>query len=132
MFVDQATGEIWVANTGGNQLLRYASSASIIASGAPSATLGVFGPVSLALDPFGNPIIAEGATNRVSFYYPAIDYTTSAGGVQGRLSGNAANFFGRFAPGMLATIFSFATAPFGSETASFPGRRFQRRSAMCR
>ncbi|HTC35035.1 MAG TPA: hypothetical protein VK724_16790 [Bryobacteraceae bacterium] len=119
VFVNQATGEIWVANTGGNQLLRFASSAAIITNGAPSATLGVFGPVSLALDPFGNPIIAEGATNRVSFYYPAIDYTTSAGGVPDRLSGNAANFFGRFAPGMLATIFSFPQAPFGSQTASF-------------
>jgi uncharacterized protein (TIGR03437 family) len=119
VFVNQATGEIWVANTGGNQLLRFASSAAIITNGAPSAMLGVFGPVSLALDPFGNPIVAEGATNRVSFYYPAIDYTTSAGGVPDRLSGNAANFFGRFAPGMLATIFSFPQAPFGSQTASF-------------
>ncbi len=121
VFVNQTTGEIWVANTGGNQLLRYASSAAIITNGAPSATLGVFGPLSLALDPFGNPIIAEGATNRVSFHYPAIDYTTSAGGVPNRLSGNAANFFGRFAPGMLATIFSFPAAPFGSKTASFAG-----------
>jgi len=115
VLVNQATGEIWVSNTGGNQALRYASSAAIITNAAPSATLGVFGPVSMALDPFGNPIVAESSTNRVSFYYPAIDYTTSAGGVPGQLSGNAANFFGRFAPGMLATIFSFPTAPFGAQ-----------------
>jgi len=113
VFVNQATGEIWASNTGGNQVLRYANSAAIITNATPSATLGVFGPVSLALDPFGNPIIAESSTNRVSFYYPAIDYTTSASGVPGQLSGNAANFFGRFAPGMLATIFSFPAAPFG-------------------
>jgi uncharacterized protein (TIGR03437 family) len=55
----------------------------------------------------------------VGFYFPAIDFTTSAGGVPGQLSGNSANFFGRFAPGMLATIFSFPSAPFGGETASF-------------
>jgi uncharacterized protein (TIGR03437 family) len=118
VFVNQATGEIWAANTGGNQVLRYTNSAAIIINSAPSATLGVFGPVSIALDPFGNPMIAEGSTNRVSFYYPAIDYTTSAGGVPGQSSGNAANFFPSFAPGMLATIFSFATAPFGAQTAS--------------
>jgi uncharacterized protein (TIGR03437 family) len=66
-------------------------------------------------------VIAEGGANRVAFYYPAIDYTTSAGGVPGQLSGNAANFFGRFAPAMLATIFSFPSAPFGGATASFSG-----------
>jgi uncharacterized protein (TIGR03437 family) len=115
VLVNQATGEIWVSNTGGNQVLRYASSAAIITNAAPSATLGVFGPVSVALDPFGNPIVAESSTNRVSFYYPAIDYTTSAGGVPGQLSGNAANFFGRFAPGMLAAIFSFSAAPFAAQ-----------------
>ncbi len=115
VFVNQATGEIWALNTGGNQVLRYANSAAIITNAAPSATLGVFGPVSLALDPFGNPIIAESSTNRVSFYYPAIDYTTSAGGVPGQMSGNAANFFGRFAPGMLATIFSFPAAQFADQ-----------------
>ena len=119
VFVNKATGEIWAANTAGNQVLRYASSASIIINAAPSATLGAFGPVSIALDPFGNPMIAEAAANRVSFYFPAIDYTTSAGGVSGQLSGNAANFFGNFAPGMLATIFSFPTSPFGSHSASF-------------
>jgi uncharacterized protein (TIGR03437 family) len=77
--------------------------------------------VSIALDPFGNPMIAEASTNRVSFYFPAIDYTTSAGGVPGQSSGNAANFFGSFAPAMLATIFSFPTTPFGNRTAAFSG-----------
>ncbi len=71
----------------------------------------------MALDPFGNPVIAEGLTNRVSFYFPAIDYTTSAGGVADRLSGNAANYFGRFAPGMLASIFAFPSSQFGDQTA---------------
>jgi uncharacterized protein (TIGR03437 family) len=121
VFVNRATGEIWAANTGGNQVLRYASSASIIIDAPPSATLTAFGPVSIALDPFGNPMIAEASTNRVSFYFPAIDYTTSAGGVPGQSSGNAANFFGIFAPGMLATIFSLPAAPFGSRTAVFSG-----------
>ncbi|HYL38316.1 MAG TPA: hypothetical protein VEV17_20530 [Bryobacteraceae bacterium] len=118
VFVNQATGEIWVTNTGANQVLRYPNFQTVISNPAPSATLGVFGAVSVALDPFGNPVVAEGLTNRVSFYFPAIDYTTSAGGVSGRLSGNAANFFGRFAPGMLASLFPFANASFGVQTAS--------------
>ncbi|HTB19110.1 MAG TPA: hypothetical protein VK708_13400 [Bryobacteraceae bacterium] len=114
VFVDPSSGAIWVTNTGGNQVLQYASGVAVIENAAPSATLSVFGPVSVATDPFGNPVIAEGGANRVGFYYPAIDYTTSAGGIPGQLSGNAANFFGRFAPGMLATIFSFPSAPFAA------------------
>lgn len=121
VFVDPSTGAIWVANTGGDQVLQYANAAAVIESATPSATLAVSGPVSISTDPFANPVIAEGGANRVSFYYPAIDYTTSAGGVQGQLSGNSANFFGSFAPGMLATIFAFPTAPFGTTTASFHG-----------
>jgi uncharacterized protein (TIGR03437 family) len=118
VFVDPGSGGIWVANTGGNQVLEYASGAAVIENATPSATLGAFGPIAIATDPFGNPVIAEGGANRVGFYYPAIDYTTSAGGVPGRLSGNAANYFGRFAPGMLASIFSFPSAPFGTAAAS--------------
>jgi uncharacterized protein (TIGR03437 family) len=44
------------------------------------------------------------------FYFPAFDFNGS---------GNAANFFGRFAPGMLATIFSFSNSRFGDKTANF-------------
>jgi uncharacterized protein (TIGR03437 family) len=118
VLVDKSSGTIWATNTSGNQVLQYASVASVIENAAPSATLSAFGPVSITTDPFGNPVIAEAGANRVGFYYPAIDYTTSAGGVPGRLSGNAANFFGRFAPGMLASIFSFPSAPFGDATVS--------------
>ena len=118
VFINQSTYEIWVANTSGNQVLRYPKFQSVISDPTPSARLGVFAPVSAALDPFGNPVIAEGATNRVSFYFPAIDFTVSAGGVSGRLSGNAANYFARFAPGMLASLFPFSISRFGDETAS--------------
>ena len=116
VFVDPASGVIWISNTNANQVLQYASGVAVIENAMPSATLNVSGPVSVSTDPFGNPLIAEGGANRVGFYYPAIDYTTSAGGVPGQLSGNAANFFGRFAPGMLATIFAFPSGPFGDAT----------------
>ena len=116
--INPASGEIWVGNTGANQALRFPAFQTYLSNPLATATLQVFGPVSVALDPFGNPVIAESLTNRVSFYFPAIDYTTSAGGVSGRLSGNAANYFGRFAPGMLASIFAFPSGQFGNQSAS--------------
>lgn len=118
VFVDPLTGAIWITNTNGNQVLQYASGLAIIENAAANAMFSSFGPISVTTDPFGNPLIAEGGANRVAFYFPAIDYTTSAGGVPGQLSGNSANFFGRFAPGMLATIFAFPSAQFGGATAS--------------
>jgi uncharacterized protein (TIGR03437 family) len=121
VFVDPVSGGIWITNTSGNQVLQYASGVAIIENAAASATFSSFGPIAVTTDPFGNPLIAEGGANRVAFYYPAIDYTTSAGGVPGQLSGNSANFFGRFAPAMLATIFSFPSAQFGGATASSIG-----------
>ncbi len=116
--IDKSTGEIWVTNTGGNQLLRYPKFEQVINNPAPDASIGVVGPVAVSLDPFGNPVVGEGI-NRVGFYFPAIDFTTSAGGVPGRLSGNAANYFGSFAPGMLASIFAFPNSQFGAQTANF-------------
>ena len=118
VFIDLNTDEIWVADTSGNQVLRYPKYSTVINNPAPNGVISpIFGPISVAVDPFSNPVIAEAGTNRVSFYYPAIDYTTSAGGVPGRLSGNAANYFQRFAPGMLASIFSFPNKRFGDQTA---------------
>jgi uncharacterized protein (TIGR03437 family) len=107
--IDKVTGEIWVANTGGNQLLRYPKFQDVINNPAPDASIGVAGPVAVTLDPFGNPVVGEGI-NRVSFYYPAIDFNNS---------GNAANYFESFAPGMLASIFAFPNAQFGTQTVNF-------------
>ena len=107
--VDKSTGEIWVTNTNGNQLLRYPKFQQVINDPTPTASIGVAVPITVKLDPFGDPVVGEGI-NRVSFYFPAIDFTTS---------GNAANYFGRFAPGMLATVFSFPNSQFGELTASF-------------
>src|SRR5260370_8321662 len=74
-----------------------------------------------ALDPFGNPVVAEGATNRVSFYFPAIDATRAAGGLPGRFSGNGANYLQRFAAAMLASIFPYANKRFGDVTEQSSG-----------
>ena len=47
VFVDPASGAIWIANTSGNQVLQYASGVAVIENATPSATLNVFGPVSV-------------------------------------------------------------------------------------
>lgn len=118
--VNQITDEIWVTNTTGNQSLRFPHYQSLLSNPAPNGVLvNSFGPVSIALDAFGNPVIAEALTNRVTFFYPAIDATTSAGGVAQRESGNGANYLGRFAPGMIASIFAFANSRFGDQTVSY-------------
>jgi uncharacterized protein (TIGR03437 family) len=121
VFVDLNTDEIWVTNTNSspNQVLRFPKFSSVVNNPAPNGTISpVFGPISVAVDAFSNPVVVEAALNRVSFYYPAIDFTSSAGGVPGRLSGNAANYFQRFAPGMLASIFTFPNKRFGDQVVS--------------
>lgn len=118
VFVDLNTDGIWVTDTNNNQVLRYPKYSTVINNPTANGVINpVFGPLSVAVDPFSNPVVVEGGINRVSFYYPAIDYTSSAGGVAGRLSGNAANYFQRFSPGMLSSIFAFPGQSFGSQTA---------------
>jgi len=118
--VNQATREVWVTNTNLSQTVRYPNFQTILSNPTPSAVLNnTFAAVSVALDPFGNPVIAEALTNRISFFYPAIDFTSSAGGVAGRFSGNGANYLARFAPGMIASIFAFPNSHFGDQTATY-------------
>lgn len=68
-------------------------------------------PIAIALDAFGNPVVAE-AANRVAFYYRMLGTTI---GNTSTSSGNAANYFFRFSPGMLATIKPSANSTFGSQ-----------------
>ena len=119
VFVDLNTDEIWVTNTNGgpNQVLRFPKYSALVNNPAPNGVISpVFGPIAVTVDPFSNPVVVEASLNRLSFYYPAIDFTSSAGGVPGRLSGNAANYFQRFAPGMLSSIFAFPGKSFGNQT----------------
>lgn len=121
VIVDQQTNEIWVADSGSNRALRYPKFDTLVLNPTSNVSVGSFGPLSIAVDPNGNPVVAEALTNRISFFYQAIDATGSAGGVSGRFSGNAANYFQLFAPGMLASIFSRPSAHFGLQVASASG-----------
>lgn len=105
--VDKTTGELWVADTFANpgRVVRFPSYDFLILSPASNLTFNDSGPVAVTLDSFGNPIIAESSANRISFYYRAMGS-----------NGNAANYFTRYSPGMLATVKPSANSSFGSTT----------------
>ena len=122
VFINQTTGEVWVADTLFNnvgRLLRYPKFDQLVAKPLANTSLTSVVPLAVALDPFGNPVPVEGGAQRVAFFYPSIDFSANAGGVPARFSGNAANYLDRFAPGMLASIFAFPSSRFGDQTATF-------------
>jgi uncharacterized protein (TIGR03437 family) len=105
--INSKTQEIWVADTLNNRLLRYQNYNSVLQGNTtPTAQIPDFVPFGMALDSNGNPVVTESGANRVSFYYPVM-YVR-----------NAANYFVRYAPGMLATLFPAAGMTFGPTKAS--------------
>jgi uncharacterized protein (TIGR03437 family) len=96
--VSSLTGEVWLANSSGNQIYRFPSYS--VLQGNPVATDTVIspGPVALALDKYDNLIVVE-AINRVSFYFPAMFYRNIANYAAG-VGGSPVNL----TPGMLAEI----------------------------
>lgn len=113
--VNKATGDIWVANSSGNQALRFPKFNDLIGSGSynPNATLSDPAPIAVAEDNWGNLFLADN-TNRVVIYYPGLGVV------------NAANYWGLntspqrpVAPGMIAAVFSTGgDNQFGSTTES--------------
>ena len=105
--ISDTTGEVWVANTLNSTVLQYPPFSQLIANPAPVSSVGSAEPLAVTFDPSGNPVIAE-ATNRVAFYYPIMDMKSSA------------NYFLRYAPGMLTSVFHHGTAMFGTATVPAP------------
>ena len=105
--VSSVTGQVWVSNTQNNQVLQYPPFSQLVANPVPVSGVGSSEPLDVAFDLLGNPVIAE-ATNRIAFYYPIMDMKSSA------------NYFLRYAPGMLASLFNHGTAMFGSQTVPAP------------
>jgi len=98
-------GNIWAADTNNNRVLQYPTYDLLPINATPISTLASGGPLSVASDAAGNPIVAE-ALNRVSFYYPTM------------IAANSANYFPRFAPAMLTTLTTAGNAQFGTGSAS--------------
>lgn len=92
--VSPNTGELWVANTFGNQAIRYPEFTNLVLNpGQVTARIDISAPLTLVLDPVDNLIVAE-AVNRIAFYYGAMTFQ------------NAANYGTRaLAPGMLAYLY---------------------------
>ncbi len=92
VFVSPQTGEIWVANAGAGQALRYPNFDRLVSGGDSSDyTIPAAGPLALTLDQFGNLFMAD-LRNRVAIHYPRV------------LIVNGANYLSRVAPGMVATL----------------------------
>lgn len=105
--VDPVTNEIWVADTfaSPSRIVRFPQYDTLLLTPNSNYIVQDPSPVAIALDTAGNPVVAEGGANRVALYYRAIG-----------TAGNAANYFSRFAPGMLATIKPSRNSSFGTDT----------------
>jgi len=111
VFVSQTTGEIWVANTGGNQSLRYPHFDLLpINNYRSDYTIPAGAPLALTQDGLGNLLVADG-TNRVAIHYPAMSPVNAASYLP--ISVRA------LAPGMHASLFPVGSIKFGSETKVF-------------
>ncbi len=100
--ISPLTGELWVADTFNNRVLRFPQY-DTLALNPQQSTFTVSSPVPLAvgLDAFDNLLVVDG-TNELAFFYQAIVWQ------------NAANYSTRaLAPGMLAYLYRFGR-PFDS------------------
>jgi len=97
VFVNAPTGDIWVADAGTGQSIRYPSFDLLAASNfVPNATIqNAVAALTSVEDGWGNLFVAD-AANRVTIFYPGL------GAI------NAANFLfsNIVAPGMIAALFS--------------------------
>lgn len=101
--VSPNSGEIWVADTGNNRVLRYPRFDSLISSSAPNLAIPTNLPMAVSIDAFDNLLIAEG-TNRVAFHYPQLTAISAAHYLRRRIS-----------PGMVAAMYPLGIR-FGDET----------------
>jgi uncharacterized protein (TIGR03437 family) len=110
LYVSAVTGEIWVADAGNGQAIRFTNFNQLIAgTGTPNATItDTVSPRAVVEDGWGNLFLADTA-NRVIIYYP------------GLAALNDANYLNQnlLAPGMITAVFSQGNAgQFGSQAAS--------------
>ncbi len=113
--VNQATGDIWVADPGGNDAVRYPNFNNLIGSGTftSNGSLSDVAPLAVAEDNWGNVFLADDA-NRVGIYYPGLSAL------------NAANYWGLntnpqfpLAPGLITALYSTGqTNQFGTASTS--------------
>jgi uncharacterized protein (TIGR03437 family) len=110
VYVNPVTGEIWVADTNGNRVLRYPRFDDLTFTGfVPNFAMTAAAPLALAQDAYGTLFVAD-ATNRVALHYPAVAALNAANFVTGRA----------LAPGAIASLYP-SGIQFTDQTASFAG-----------
>ncbi len=108
IFVGQSTGEIWVADTGNDYAKRFPHFDLLPAKDyKPDFSIPSYPPLTVTLDGFGNLAVAD-ATNRVAIYYPLMVPTNAASGTPASTK--------PLSPGVIASVWPFSGAKFGSET----------------
>ena len=110
VFLNQDTGECWIANSVGNTVIAVPRFEEIFgASITPTQVLGVQTPMALLLDSNGVLLVADGF-QRVSQYFPRASALNAAGGLPDRVI--------NVAPGMYASLYG-PTGIFGTQTRLF-------------
>ncbi len=105
--VSPRTGEIWIADTSNNRVLRYPRFDLLISLPAPNYQISTNLPQAVSIDAFDNLLIAEG-TNRIAFHYPGLTALSAAHYLRRRIS-----------PGMVAAMYPLGIR-FGEETVVAP------------
>ena len=107
VYVNPTTGDIWVTDTGNNNVLRYPAYNQLQgANNTAGAKFSSYSPRAVTVDPAGNLYVADLA-NRVLIFYRAIALT------------NGANFLSTaYGPGTFLSIFG-AAGQFGTTATNF-------------
>jgi len=104
--VSPRTGEVWIADTLNNRILRYPRFDSLALNPVPNLRISTGLPQAISIDSADNLLIAEG-TNRIAFHYPGLAAASAGHYLRRRLS-----------PGMIAAMYPLGIR-FGEETVSF-------------
>lgn len=111
VYVNNLTGEIWVANSQQSTCVKFPRYSTLIINPLPTGTVNAYGPLAMSQDQYGDLFVADSA-NRVAVYY------------QGAVWQNGASFLttNALAPGTVTTLYPLASvSQFGSNTATFSG-----------
>jgi uncharacterized protein (TIGR03437 family) len=110
IFVSRTTGEIWVADTSGNRVLRYPRFDDLPFTGfAPDFVMPGVAPLAVSQDAFGAVFVAD-AANRLALHFPGVSALNAANFVSGRA----------LAPGMVASLYPLGIQ-FTEETVNYSG-----------
>lgn len=113
VYVSPKTGEIWVADTIGARAARFPRYELLVTNPLADQTIAMRNPLAIALDQFGNLIVAD-ASNRVAFYYPALLVRNAANFLattQRPLAPNTYGSVGTFGPAFADQTVGFSTLP---------------------